>query len=40
MAAAVTPFPASARSRKAELAPVLPLDRDERYAAGKALRQR
>jgi uncharacterized protein (DUF2252 family) len=40
MAAAVTPFPSRARARKAELTTVVPPPRDERYAAGKALRQR
>jgi hypothetical protein len=38
--AVITPFPASSRHRKAVLAPELPPGRDERHAAGKALRQR
>jgi uncharacterized protein (DUF2252 family) len=40
MAAAVTPFPARPRPGKAGPAPKVPAGRDERYAAGKALRQR
>jgi uncharacterized protein (DUF2252 family) len=40
MAAVVTPFPSRPRARKAGLTLVLPPARNERYAAGKALRQR
>src|SRR5260370_13174066 len=40
MAAVVTPFPSRSRTHKAEPAPALPLGREERYAAGKALRDR
>lgn len=40
MAAVVTPFPSRPRARKAGLTLVLPPARAERYAAGKALRQR
>jgi uncharacterized protein (DUF2252 family) len=42
MAAVVTPFPARPRIHKAHPAPAAPLpsNRDERYAAGKRLRQR
>ena len=39
-AAVVTPFSSTARNRKAGPPPALPAGRDERYAAGKALRQR
>lgn len=39
-AAVVTPFPSTRRTQKAGPAPTLPAGRDERYAAGKALRQR
>jgi uncharacterized protein (DUF2252 family) len=40
MAAAVTPFPSKSRAHKPGLRLVLPPARDERYAAGKALRDR
>ena len=40
MAAVVTPFPSKFHARNTRSAPVLPARRDERYAAGKALRQR
>jgi uncharacterized protein (DUF2252 family) len=40
MSAVVTPFPSRPHTRKAGLTPVLPPARNERYAAGKALRQR
>jgi uncharacterized protein (DUF2252 family) len=40
MAAVVTPFPSRSRTRKVEPVPVIPLGREERYAAGKALRDR
>ncbi|HEY6307901.1 MAG TPA: DUF2252 domain-containing protein [Candidatus Angelobacter sp.] len=40
MAAVVTPFPARPRTGKAGPAAELPAGRDERYAAGKALRQK
>jgi len=40
MAAVVTPFPSKPRTRKGEPVPALPPGRQERYAAGKALRQR
>src|SRR5260370_19654819 len=40
MAAVVTPFPSKPRTRKGEPVPALPPGRQERDAAGKALRQR
>src|SRR5437899_3564670 len=40
MAAVVTPFPSGPRTGKATSVPVLPEGRDQRYAAGKALRRR
>jgi Uncharacterized protein conserved in bacteria (DUF2252) len=40
MAAVVTPFPSGPRPRKRASASALPAGRKERYAAGKALRQR
>lgn len=40
MAAVVTPFPAGPHVRKIGSASALPLGRDQRYAAGKELRQR
>jgi uncharacterized protein (DUF2252 family) len=40
MAAVVTPFPSRPHPRKTSVASALPLGRKERYAAGKALRQR
>jgi len=39
-AAVVTPFSSTRRTQKATPAPILPASRDERYAAGKAMRQR
>jgi hypothetical protein len=40
MAGVVTPFPSKFHARNTRSAPVIPASRNERYAAGKALRQR